>query len=71
MLDLANDPLQDALDVGRAAAWGRDAPWWMLPFPLRPAITSDEARENMANAVTTILIPLAALDSDARTSTDE
>jgi hypothetical protein len=71
MLALANDLLQDALDVGPATASAKDASWWMLPFPLRPGTTSEEAREDMANAVTMILAPLAALDSEAGRNTGE
>jgi hypothetical protein len=71
MLALANGLLQDALDIAPATASGEDASWWMLPFPLRPGITSEEARDDIAKAVTMILAPLAGLDSEARTSTRE
>jgi hypothetical protein len=56
MLAQANDLLREALDVKPASASRKDASWWMLPFPLRPGITSEEARVAMASAVTKIRI---------------
>jgi hypothetical protein len=69
MLAQANDLLREALDVEPAAASGKDASWWMLPFPLRPGITSEEARDDMASAVTKILAFLADLEGGAIAST--
>jgi hypothetical protein len=65
MLTQANRLLRDALGVEPVGPSGKDASWWMLPFPLRPGITSEEARDDMASAVTTILGLLADVTGGA------
>jgi hypothetical protein len=69
MLAQANDLLGEALNAEPAAASGKDASWWILPFPLRPGITSEEARDDMASVVTKILAFLADLEGGAIAST--
>lgn len=55
MLAEANGRLREVLNAEPAATSEKDASWWMLPFPLRPGITSEEARDDMASAATSIL----------------
>ncbi len=62
MLDISNELLYHMLTAPPAAAWDKDADWWMLPFPLRPEISSTEAREEMGRTAAALLAPLIDLD---------
>ena len=66
MLDISSKLLYDMLKAPAAAAWDKDAGWWMLPFPLRPEISSKEAREEMKMTAAALLAPLIDLDSQLR-----
>jgi hypothetical protein len=66
MVDTANEFLYEMLKASPSAAWDKDLSWWMLPFPLRPDISSKEAREEMKKIAAALLAPLtrtSVLDS--------
>lgn len=66
MLDISNELLHDMLQAPSAATWDKDDSWWMLPFPLRPDISSREAREEMKKTATALLAPLIDLNAQLR-----
>ena len=70
MLDISSKLLYDMLKAPAATAWDKDAGWWMLPFPLRPDISSKEAREEMKMTAAVLLAPLIDLDSQLRMGQD-
>ncbi|WP_043473850.1 hypothetical protein [Kitasatospora sp. MBT66] len=61
MADAATDRLREMLDhpplVARTSEYG----WWELPVPLRPDLTAQEARDDMAVTVKQLLAPLREL----------
>ena len=62
MRDIANELLHQMLQAPPVAAWDQDDDWWMLPFPLRPQISSKEARAEMEKTAATLLAPLIGLE---------
>jgi hypothetical protein len=70
MRDIANELLHQMLQAPPAAAWDQDDDWWMLPFPLRPEISSKEARAEMEITAATLLAPLVGLEDHPREDSD-
>ena len=70
MRDMANELLHQMLKAPPAAAWDQDDDWWMLPFPLRPEITSTEARAEMQKTAAALLAPLINLERQVRGNPD-
>jgi hypothetical protein len=58
MLARANELLSDTLAAEPAAARSRSDDWWMVPFPLRPELAGEEAREDMTRSAVQLLEPL-------------
>jgi hypothetical protein len=56
MLDRANELLAD--DLGTTKASGQSERWWVLPFPIRPGASGDEARAELTATAATLLAPL-------------
>jgi hypothetical protein len=70
MRDIANELLHQMLQAPPAAAWDQDDDWWMLPFPLRPQISSKEARAEMEITAATLLAPLIGFEDQPRKDSD-
>lgn len=56
MLARANELLAE--NLGTAKASDQPDSWWVLPFPIRPGVSGDEARAELAATAATLLAPL-------------
>lgn len=61
MLERANSQLKNKLGAGPADTCDRSDDWWILPFPIRPELAGEEAREDMAQTAAYVLKPLLDL----------
>jgi hypothetical protein len=60
MIVLANESL-GKLSAGSADPRDRSEEWWVVPFPLRPGLAGEEAREDMDRSAAGLLKPLIDL----------
>jgi len=61
MLERANQQIEEKLGAGPATASGRSEEWWIVPFPIRPELAGEEAREDMMQSAADLIGPLLDL----------
>jgi hypothetical protein len=61
MLKRANSQLEQKVGAGSANTCDRSEEWWIVPFPIRPELAGEEAREDMTQTAADVLRPLLDL----------
>jgi hypothetical protein len=61
MLARANQQIEEKLGAGPAAASGKSEEWWIAPFPIRPELAGEEARQDMMQSAADLIGPLLDL----------
>ncbi len=61
MLTRANEQIKEKLGAGPVDKSDKSEDWWIVPFPIRPELAGEEARDDMAQSAADVVEPLLNL----------